>query len=179
LMRLGYEPDRNQWGRPETLVPAALTGSSAAQPRVSPDGRWLSFCLCPYSCWPTYQTGSDLYLVDLRAAAQTGQFTPRKMELNSDQCESWHSWSSSSRWLVFSSKRGHPLFNRPYLAYVDRQGKCGKPFIVPQRDPAFFDAQLKTYTMPTLATTPVLVSEKQLVRTIMNTNSPRVILPGR
>ncbi len=178
LLRVAYDPERDQWGEVETILPAQATGLSAAQLRISPDGRWLTFCLCAYGCWPTYHPESDLYMIDLKAGRETGQFQHKKMELNSDECESWHGWSANSRWIVFSSKRGNPLFNRPYLAYVDQQGKCGKPFIVPQKDPGFYDACLKTYTIPVLAAKPVSVAEKTLVRAIIAPKKTPLVMPA-
>jgi hypothetical protein len=179
LMRIAYDPERDRWGAVETVLPAAPTGLSAAQPRISPDGRWLSFCLSQYSCWPTYHPESDLYLIDLQTGRDAGRFTPRRMELNSDACESWHGWSANSRWIVFSSKRENPVFNRPHLAYIDPDGRCAKPFVVPQRDPAFYESYLKTYTIPVLATGPVRVTERSLVEAIVRTNAPPLQMPAR
>jgi hypothetical protein len=178
LMRISYDLDRDQWGEPEMVLPVRETGFSVAQPRISPDGRWLFFCAIAYGCWPTYDSKSDLYGIDLKARNDIGKCTWRKLELNSRECESWLSWSSNSRWVVFSSKRASPLFNRPYLAYVSPEGKCGKPFIVPQRDPEYYDFLLRTYTIPTLAIGPVTVPERKLVETIMNTGSRLLGLPG-
>jgi hypothetical protein len=175
---VAYDLERDQWGSPETVLAAEKTGLSVAQPRVSPDGRWISFCLCEYGCWPTYHPESDLYMIDLKAGAKPGQFVPRKLELNSDQCESWHSWSSNSRWIVFSSKREAPLLNRPHLAFVDADGKCAKPFILPQQDPAFYDSYLKTYTIPLLASEPVRVPQFKLLEAIMTTNNQSLVLPA-
>jgi hypothetical protein len=118
-----------------------------------------------------------LYIIDLKAGEATHQFAPRKMEVNSDECESWHSWSSNSRWIVFSSKRAAPLFNRPHLAYVDLNGKCSKPFVVPQQDPDFYDSYLKTYTIPVLTTEPMRVSERALIQAIVTTNHQPLIIP--
>ena len=178
LMRVPYDLERDQWGPAEMILPVQKTGLSAAQPRISPDGRWLSFNLCASGCWPTYHPESDLYLIDLASAPEADRFVLRKMELNSEQCESWHSWSSNSRWIVFSSKREAPLFNRPYVAYVAPDGHCSKPFVVPQEDPAFYDSYLKTYTIPLLATDPVRVPERELVQAIISTNNMPLQMPA-
>lgn len=177
LMRIPYDPGQDRWGEPEAVLTVRDTGSSIVQPRVSPDGRWLTFGLCDYGCWPTYHPESDLYVIDLRAGRTAGQPAFRKMEINSSECESWHGWSSNSRWLVFSSKRGNPLFSRPYLAYVDENGQFQKPFLVPQRDPAFYGSYLKTYTIPTLATGPITVSQRQLVAAIKTAGQPPLAMP--
>jgi hypothetical protein len=179
LMRIPYEVERDQWGEPEPVVCSRDTGKSAVQPRISPDGRWLSFILCDYGCWPVYHAESDLYIVDLRAGRTDGKFTYRRAELNSPECESWHAWSSNSRWMVVKSKRGTPLFGRPYLSHVDEDGHCSKPFVVPQRDPAYYDSCLITYTMPTLACGPVMVDEAQLARAIKTPATRALIMPPR
>lgn len=177
LMRIPYDLERDQWGEVETILAVRDTRLSIVQPRVSPDGHWLTFGMCDYGCWPTYHPESDLYILDLRAGRASGRYVYRKMEINSTECESWHSWSSNSRWIVFSSKRGNPLFSRPYLAYVDEDGHFSKPFLVPQRDPAFYDSYLKTYTIPTLATGPFVVDERQLVEAIKTANHPPLSMP--
>lgn len=83
------------------------TGLSAAQPRVSPDGRFLVCCLADYGNFPIYQPSSDLYMLDVGARQS------RRLEINSEAADTWHCWSSNGRWLVFSSKRRDGLFARP------------------------------------------------------------------
>jgi len=88
------------------------------------------------------------------------------MNLNSDLCDSWHSWSSNGRWLVFSSKRGNGLLAKPYFSYFDKDGVAHKPFALPQRDPAFYESCLFTYNVPELVKDRVPVSSSQLARVI-------------
>jgi len=158
LRRIPYDVATNTWGESETVLSAAETGLSILLPRVSPDGRFLLFCMCRYGCFPVYQPSSDLYLMDLA----TRQY--RKLAINSEFSESWHSWSGNSRWIAFSSKRQDGLFTRTYLSYVDEAGTVHKPFILPQRDPAHYDALLETYSMPELVKGPVRVSRARLAR---------------
>jgi hypothetical protein len=179
LMRIAYDVDRDQWGEPETVLPASETRFSIAQPRISPDGRWLFFCACAYGAFPPYDSGSDLYGIDLNAASQTGKATYRKLEVNSPECESWLNWSANSRWIVFSSKRASPLFNRPYLAYVAPNGDCGKAFLVPQKDPAYYDSLLKTYTIPTLAAGPITVPQRKILEAIQDPGRRSLVMPQR
>ncbi len=178
LFRISYDIEQDQWGEIETILLAKETGLSINQPRVSPDGRWLTFSMCEYSCWPSYHPDSDLYILDLKATGETGKPEYRKMEINSDQCESWHSWSSNSRWIVFSSKRNNPLFNRSYITYVDENGKQYKAFVVPQKDPTFYDADLSTYTIPELVTGPVKATGEKLARVIRNLENVPVDMPN-
>jgi hypothetical protein len=178
LMRIAYDLDKDHWGKPEMVLPAGESGFSVAQPRISPDGHWLFFCAISYGCWPTYDSESDLYGIDLRAAASTGKFTARKLTLNSDQSESLLSWSANSRWVVFSSKRTSLLFSRPYLAYVAADGTCGKPFILPQRDPEYYDGLLRTYTLPTLSIGPVTVPQSRLLEAIKHSSQSSLVMPA-
>ena len=156
LRRITYDTARNVWGRPETVVSAEDTGRSALLPRVSPDGRWVAFCLCEYGCFPIFQASSDLHLLDVK----TGKV--RQLAINSDRSESWHSWSSNGRWLAFSSKRRDGVFTRTYISYIDQRGRAAKPFILPQEDPGFYDTFLKTYTVPELIAEPVRVRPRAL-----------------
>jgi len=168
LYRISYDIEKDQWGETEPVLLSENTELSLNQPRISPNGRWLTFSMCDYSCWPSYHPESDLYIVDLIRAQETGRYEYRKMEINSDQCESWHTWSSNSRWIVFSSKKGNPLFNRSYIAYVNENGKLSKAFVLPQKDPTFYDTYLKTYTIPELVTEPVKATGEKLARVIRN-----------
>jgi hypothetical protein len=166
LVRIRYDIDADRWGELETVLLSKDTGRSMNQPRISPDGRWLTFNGCDYSCWPSYHTDADLYIVDLKKAAETGRYECRKMEINTEQCESWHTWSSNSRWIVFSSKKGNPLFNRPYITYVHDDGTMAKALVLPQRDPDFYESYPKTYTIPELVTGPVRIRGERLARII-------------
>ena len=158
LMRIGYDVDADEWGEPETVLSAEETELSILMPRVSPDGKFLLFCMCRYGCFPIYQTTSDLYMMNLA----TGDYA--KLDVNSEFSESWHSWSSNSRWIAFSSKRRGGYFTRCYLSFVDEAGRAHKPFILPQRDPEFYDSFVKTVSVPELITGPVPLSGRAVTR---------------
>jgi hypothetical protein len=158
LMRIPYDIATDRWGEPETVLAAHQAGGSILLPRISPDGRFLLFCVCSHGCFPALEPTSDLYLLELA----TG--THGKPPINSEFSESWHSWSSNSRWIVFSSKRQGGTFTRPYLSYVDQSGQAHKPFVVPQSDPEFYDSFLQTFSVPELVTGPVPVSPAALAR---------------
>ncbi|MBP7052895.1 MAG: PD40 domain-containing protein [Phycisphaerae bacterium] len=161
LMRIGYDIESDHWGELETVLRAADTGLSILLPRVSPDGRFLMFCMAEYGCFPIYQPTSDFYLMDL----QTGAY--RKTTINSDYADAWHSWSSNSRWIVFSSKREGGLFTRAFISHVDADGQMGKPFILPQRSPSFYDSCYCVYNTPELVAGPVPVDNKTLLQAIV------------
>jgi hypothetical protein len=177
LLRISYDLDSDKWGQLETVLSAQDTGLSILQPRISPDGRWLLFCMCDYGSFPVYHQSSDLYIMDLKTARQTGQYKYRRLQVNSDQSESWHSWSSNSRWIAFSSKRGKGVFTRSYFSYVDQAGKVYKALLLPQKDPAFYDSCLKTYSVPELIIQPVKVTGEKLARVVRSSRKIEVDMP--
>jgi len=177
LVRTSYDIDSDQWGALETVLSAEDTGLSILLPRISPDGRWLLFCMCDYGCFPVYRHSSDLYMMDLEAAKQTGQYKYRRLDINSSKSESWHSFSSNSRWIVFSSKRDSGVFTRTYIAYVDKSGKVHKPIRLPQKDPAYYDSCLWTYSVPELVTEPVRVTREKLGRIVRGSEKISVKMP--
>jgi len=160
LMRISYDIKTGRWGSPQTVLPARETGLSILMPRISPDGKFLLFCMCRYGCFPIYQPTSDLYMMELATRKY------RKLDINSELSESWHSWSSNSRWIAFSSRRRGGIFTRCYISYVDRTGRAHKPFILPQSDPEFYDSFLKTFSVPELITGPAPITGEALSRAV-------------
>ncbi len=162
LMRVRYDLTTDTWGKPETLLSGQDAGHSLVQPRPSPDGRFLVFTACDYGHFPIYQTNSTQYLMEL----STRQY--QRMELNSGRGDTWHCWSSNSRWLVFSSKRLGRLLTRPFFSHIDVSGHASKPFVLPQEDPLFYDSFPKTYNVPEFITGPVTVKERDLFKAVFN-----------
>ncbi len=171
LMRVSYDIDTDTWGTPEVVLSSKETGLSITLPRISPDGRFLLFCMCDYSCFPIYQPSSDLYMMNL----ETGDYW--EPDINSDRSESWHSWSSNSRWIAFSSKRRDGVFTRSYISYVDESGTAHKPFIMPQKDPTFYDSYLKTYSVPELVGEPLGPRQRQLAGAVRSPGGVEVESP--
>ena len=171
LRRISYDIETDAWGDPETVLSANETEKSILQPRITPDGKRLVFCMCDYGCFPVYQPSSDLYVMDL----SSGEY--RKLPINSEFSESWHSFSSNSRWMVFSSKRQGGMFTRTYISYIDAEGAFGKAFVLPQKDPAFYESFLKTFSVPELITGPVKLSPGVLGRAVRGEEHIDVDLP--
>lgn len=158
LCAVSFDPATRRFGSEvDTLYNAKTEGKSASFPRVSPDGRYLLYTLSGYGNFSIWHKDADLYLADLL----TGQSRPAD-EVNSDDVESYHSWSSNSRWFVFSSRRIDGLYTRPYIAYIDEEGKLGKPFILPQKDPGFYSRFMKSYNIPEFITGKVKVRSRVL-----------------
>jgi len=160
LMRVAYDRNSGAWGEPQTVLSSRQTHLSITEPRVSPDGRFLMFCMAEYGNFPVYRPSSDLYLMDLRTRRY------RRLAVNSDRCESWHCWSSSGRWFVFSSKRRDGIFAKPHFSYFDAEGRAHKPFVLPQKDGDFYESFLKTYNVPELVTGPVALGPRDFARAV-------------
>ncbi len=162
LMRIDYDPESGDWGELETVLSSEDTGMSILEPRVSPDGKWLLFCMSDYGAFPVFQSSCDLYLLNL----ETGEH--HRLPVNSPQSDSWHCWSSNGRWIAFASKRRDGVFGRVYFSYVDETGHAHKPVLLPQKDPTFYDRFIKTYNAPELAPFPAPVNSRVLGRAIRN-----------
>ena len=118
----------------DTLLNGPATDRSYVLARPSYDGRWLMYCTALRCNFPVSQKESDLWLMDLR----TGK-TRALTEVNTKESESYHNWSSNSRWFVYSSKGQDGMYSRAYIASVDDSGRVTKPFLLPQRNPRKYD----------------------------------------
>jgi len=167
LMRVGYDVETGAWGELETVLAGEEIGGSITEPRVSPDGRFVLFTLSGHGSFPVFQGDSDLWMLEL----ETGRYW--RLDCNSERSESWHAWSSNGRWIAFSSKRRDPVFTRLYFCYVDEQGKAHKPFLLPQRDPGFYDGFLKVYNVPEFANERVQVSPRALAELLRSKDEPK------
>ncbi|MDF9831427.1 hypothetical protein [Parabacteroides sp. PF5-6] len=151
LHRIAFDPDRRAFGTAvDTLYSANAMGGSVCHPKASPDGNFLLYTVADYGTFPIWHQETDLQLFDLR----TGERDSLD-RVNAPGSDTYHSWSSGSRWFVFASKRDDGIYGKPYFAYVDRQGRAHKPFVLPQRDPAHYDYTLKSYNIPELSTGPL------------------------
>lgn len=142
LCSISFNPETGEVGE-EIKVLYDGAGGSVSFPRPSYDGKYLMFTRSAYGNFIVWHKDADLYLLDLKSGE-----TRSLDELNSDNTESYHSWSSSSKWVVFSSRRIDGLYTRPYLAHINSEGKFSKPFILPQRDPGYYDRLLQSYNIP-------------------------------
>ena len=148
------------------IVPAAASGHSVSFPRPSFDGRYVMYTLSDYGQFSIWHHEADLWLYD----TSSGQ-NRRLDEVNSVDTESYHNWSSSSRWFVFSSRRDDGLFTRPYFAHIDSEGNVGKPFMLPQKNPSRFYSELfLSYNIPEFVTGEVRFNHVKAARLL---NSPK------
>lgn len=154
----------------DTLYQAEKMDKSVSFPRVSPDGRFLMFTLADYATFPIWHQEADLWMMDL----QTKE-TVCLQAINSESVESYHSWSSNSRWVVFSSRRIDGLYTRPYIAYVAADGTVAKPFLLPQAEGDFYKKSLNSFNIPELIKGKVDVNHGKLVRTAVGEEKQQVV----
>ena len=102
-------------GMASAITGASGNGMSNYFPRYTPDGKWLVFCRAETGL--VSQPGSKLVLIPAKGG------TAREMRCNRRELNSWHSFSSNGRWMIFSSKEEDGLLTRAYLTHIDEQGQ--------------------------------------------------------
>lgn len=170
LCAISFDAATRTFGeKADTLYQAERMDKSVSFPRVSPDGKYLMFTLADYATFPIWHQEADLWMLDLESGKTTAL-----VGLNSDSVESYHSWSSNSRWVVFSSRRMDGLYTRPYIAYVHTDGTVGKPFVLPQAKGDFYEKQMYSYNIPELIKGKVDVNRHELVRKVLDDEKKQV-----
>ena len=167
IYKKSFDPDTRQFGPHELVFSADSLDKSAVLPRVSPDGRFLVFTLATYGYFHIWHHDADLWMMDL----QTGACGPMN-EVNSNDTESYHTWSSNGRWLVVSSRRDDGTFTRPFFAHIDKDGKCSKPFELPQADPDYHRQFLRCYNIPEFMKGPVTISPQTFADLLKGEGEP-------
>ena len=163
LFRIDFGPSTGRFGdRIETVIDAVAQQKSISFPRPSYDGRFLCYTLSNYGQFSIWHHEADLWLLDL----STGESCPTTAA-NSGDTESFHNWSTNSRWLVLSSRRDDGLFTRPYFCHVDAKGKVSKAFMLPQRNPrSFYRDRFLSFNVPDFIISPTRFDGHQASRII-------------
>ena len=153
LCSIAFDPDNGTFGNHvDTLVHAAAAGFSVSFPRPSFDGRYLMFTTSVFGNFTIWHNDADLCLMDL----ETGDIRSLDSANSPFSADSYHNWSSNSRWFVFGSRRDDLTHTRAYICHIDADGSTGKPFLLPQKDPrAYYDALLMSYNIPEFITAPI------------------------
>lgn len=151
LCRIDFDPETGKFGnRIDTIINAEAQRKSVSFPRPSYDGRFLCYTLSDYGQFSIWHHEADLYLLDLA----TGQSSPMA-GANSKDTESFHNWSTNSRWMVISSRRDDGLFTRPYFCHVDAKGNVTKAFMLPQKNPRrFYRDRFLSFNVPDFVIAP-------------------------
>lgn len=163
LCRIDFDPATSRFGnRIDTIIYAEAQRKSISFPRPSYDGRFLCYTLSDYGQFSIWHHEADLYLLNL----STGDSRPMT-GANSEDTESFHNWSTNSRWLVFSSRRDDGLFTRPYFCHVDAKGTVSKAFMLPQRNPRrFYRERFFSFNVPDFIIAPTHLNTYKACRII-------------
>lgn len=162
LCRVAFDAEKGEIRMPvDTLVRA--DSLSVSFPRISPDGRFLMYTETAYGQFPIWHTDAEIRMIDL-----TDNRAVDMMALNSPDTESYHSWSSNSHWVVVSSRRDNGLYTLPYLCHIGTDGQPAKPFLMPQKDPDYYDHQLYSYNLPELIQGEIPTSPYKIQQAALN-----------
>ena len=96
---------------------------------------------------------------------ETGDYWPLE-KANSPYAESYHSWNSTGRWILFASRREDTNYSRLYIAHVTPDGKAEKAFLLPQKTADYYQFFDRSYNVPEFMVEPVKI-EPQLFADII------------
>ena len=168
ILRRSWNPETGEFGEVDTVFNAAKLGKSATFPRVSPTGKYLLFAMAEYGCFHIWHNDADLYVMDL----ETGDYWPLT-EANSPYAESYHSWSSTGRWILFASRRDDTNYSRLYIAYVGDGGRAEKAFLLPQQSADFYNFFDRSYNVPEFMLEPVRIEPYKFAEVVKG--EPRTV----
>lgn len=163
IYRRSFDPDTKSWGPAEKVFDASSQEKSATLPRISPDGKRLMFTMGKSGVFHIWHKDAELCILDL----ETMQARVID-EINSQDTESYHSWSSNGEWVIFGSRREDGGFTRLFMTRANEDGTFSKPFTMPQRDPWSNTHVLTSYSVPELTGAPVRLSARKLARFVRN-----------
>lgn len=131
--------------------PEIRPDGSAASPCPSPDGRYLLFTVADRGCQPTDHPASDLALYDLKRKT----FLPVDTLCSDSAAEVSQSWSSNSRWIVYTGRGVDGIYDYLFISYFAADGRQTKPFLLPLKEANGYRYTMQSFTHPTFLTAPV------------------------
>jgi Tol biopolymer transport system component len=169
IHRVAFDEAQGRIGtQVDTIIPN--NNYSASFPRISPDGRFLMYTETAYGQFPIWHKDAEIRMIDLTVNQPIDMSV-----LNSDDTESYHSWSTNSRWVVLSSRRDNGVYTLPYFAHIDEQGNPSKPFVLPQEHPDRYDYSLYSYNLPELVNGEVTISPYAIQHAARNVPAEQVV----
>ncbi|MDO4948604.1 MAG: hypothetical protein Q4E55_00315 [Bacteroidales bacterium] len=142
LMAIDFDADKGCFeGEPRLIY--GNDSLSVSFPRVTPDGRFLCFTRTRFGTFPVWHREADLWMMNLGSGE-----VYEANDINSNDTESYHSWSSNGRWMVFGSRRLDGRYTRLFITHFDGEGRFSKPFLLPQQEAVHNQLRLKSYNIP-------------------------------
>ena len=161
ILRRSWNPETGEFGEAEVVFSASSIGKSATFPRISPCGRYLLFAMAEYGCFHIWHRDADLYVLEL----ETGSYWELN-GANSQFPESYHSWNSTGRWILFASRRDDTNYSRLYIAHMNEDGTSDKAFLLPQENSEYYDFFDRSYNVPEFMVEPVRTTPYEFVEVI-------------
>ncbi len=162
LYRRSFDAAALRFGEEELVYRADSLGRSVSLPRVSPDGRFVTFAEGDYGYFNIWHREADIRILDIK----TGEFVPTELMNSRTDAESYPSFSSNGKWVMCASRRDDGNYSRVYIAYFDG-AKASKAFLLPQADPQQNLWRLLSYNRPEFMVEPVGISMSEFCRVIM------------
>lgn len=157
LVRIQFDAKTGQFGsKIDTIYSPSREGGSVSFPRISPNGKFIMFTKADCATFPIQHVEADLVMKDI----ETGKNINTDI-LNSRYSDSYHSWSSNSRWIIFSSKRIDGKYTRLFISHCDSNGKFSKPFLLPQKDPEQNNTLFFAYNIPEFIKSKVVLDKEK------------------
>ena len=170
LYSISFDAETRTFGtKIDTLIRADIAGKSVSFPKPSFDGKFIMYTLLDYGNFGIWHQEADLYILNLNDLT-----THELTEANSPYADSYHSWSSNSRWFVFGSRRIDNLYTHPYIAAIDENGHASKPFLLPQKNPNEYLYSFYSYNIPEFISAPVKINANNIAKKVLSTEREKV-----
>ncbi|MGN1221137.1 MAG: hypothetical protein ACI4TU_09365 [Candidatus Cryptobacteroides sp.] len=159
LCSVAFNPEDGTFAsKVDTLLSSSLTGLSFSFPRPSYDGRYILLAAAEYGTFQIWHKEADLWMYDIN----DGTLIPAG-GINSEDADSFHNWSTNSKWAVVASRRDDGLHTRLYIAHLEDDGTFGKAFLLPQRNPVrYYRELMDSYNTPDFTSAPSKIDSRQV-----------------
>lgn len=157
IVRVAFNASNGQLGAEvDTIYNGAQHGKSAMQPRISPDGRYMLISCAAGNIFHIHYPDAALQVVDLK----NNELVDSR-RVNGEGPEGFHAWSSNGKWIVFASRKADVHPTRLYFALF-KNGKFGKPFMLPQLNPEEDAIRIVAYNVPELVKGKVVIKKDEI-----------------
>ena len=169
LLSISFDASTRTFGTTiDTLIRVDDIGKSISFPKPSFDAKFIMYTLLDYGNFGIWHPEADLYILNLE-----DNTILELTEANSSFADSYHNWSSNSRWFVFGSRRMDGLYTRPYIAAIDENGQASKPFLLPQKNPGYYTESFFSYNVPEFINAPIKLNPNNIARKLVSSDSEK------
>lgn len=173
LCSIAFNPEDGTFGSEvDTLVSAASTGLSFAAPRPSYDGKYILLTASAFGTFMIWHREADLWMYNV----SDGSLYPAG-GINSPDTDSFHNWSSNSKWAVVATRREDGLHTMLHIAHIGEDGRFAKSFLLPQRDPVrYYGRMMDSYNTPDFTSGPSPLDARAMRKGIVSDRRDKVRL---